>query len=252
MSALLPVPLQIDADVEAVADVRLTDRAVDQRRRLVELAQVRVPQQGAPIAVLAARTAQEAHLVELGARRHLDAERAGEDLGVELAFVFGFDPVERLGAVGDQPGEDVDAPRRALGVGERRDAGRQAQRLLQLDHVDAALFEHGAAVEAELVLLELVELLQHGLRLAGQEARPHPVGLAPQAQVDAGGLHLLRSDARLGIDLLAADQGLDLLGGQQPGLARHLDARQIVAVRRAIRVLRPEQRHHVLAHGLLA
>ena len=179
---------------------------------------------------------------------HLDAEGARENLGVQLTRIFGLHPIEGLAVVADQPGEDIDAPGRALGIGDRGDAGRQVQRLLQLDHIDAAVLEHGATVEAELVLLEVVELLQHRMRLARQKAGAHAPGLAAEPQVDAGRLDLLGGNAIRRVDLLAVAQRDDLLERQQPGLAAHFDARKIVVVGARLGDRGAEQGCHVVSH----
>ena len=76
-------------------------------------------------------------------------EGARRDLGVERAGVARLDAVELGAAVGDQPREQVEPAGRALGVGDRGDAGGQRQALEQRDEVDAALLQHRAARQVD-------------------------------------------------------------------------------------------------------
>ena len=126
------------------------------------------------------RAAAEADLVQPHPGPHQHREGARRDLGIERAGVAGLDPVELGAAVGDQPGEQVEPPGRALGVGDRRDVRRQRQPLDQRHDVDAALLEHRAAREVDPVHLEVGEPVGER-RLARQERGAHPEGARARA-----------------------------------------------------------------------
>ena len=103
--------------------------------------------------------AAQAQLHQARALAHEDAERARGDLDVEAALVAGIDAVEHRGLIGDDAGEDVEPAGGALGVGDAGDAAGERQLLHQRDDVDAALLQHCALAEIDLVHAELLDLL---------------------------------------------------------------------------------------------
>jgi len=150
-----------------------------------------------------------------------DGEREGDNLEVEAALVTVADLVEAVAAVGDDPGEDVEPARRALGVGLAPHPGRQGQALLEGDQVRPVGFEHRPlAVEVELVDHVVLQPLLDG-EAAGQEAAPDAVGHLPQAQIEAGGLDVVPGDGEAaGRDHPGVDGLHQVLAGQDAVLAR--------------------------------
>ena len=88
---------------EPVVDIGL---AVDQRRLGMQALELRVGE--------LRRAVADAQLVEPRALAHQHREGARADLGIERAAIARLDAVEGRRAVGDQPGEDVDAAGRAF------------------------------------------------------------------------------------------------------------------------------------------
>jgi hypothetical protein len=92
----------------------------------------------------------------------------------------------------------------------------QVERLEQGNDVDAAALEDGTVRDVHLVHRELVELLPDRAG-AGQETSAHPIRLGPQAQVEAGRLELVFGDRLEADDVLARDERLQVLAGQDAG-----------------------------------
>ena len=171
---------QIDREGEPAIDHR---RAVDERRLGVELVHLGI---GQPRVAGA-----EADLVEPQPRAHQHRERARTDLGIERAGMAGGHAVELGAAIGDGAGEQVEPAGGGFGVGDRLHARGQGEALHQRDEVDAALFQHRAGAELHAVHAELVEPVGDGAIAAGKERGAHAVGHRAEAQVEAGGLHLV-------------------------------------------------------------
>jgi hypothetical protein len=112
----------------------------------------------------------------------------------------------------------------------------------------APVLQHGPAIQAELVLLELVELPHDSVALAGQKTCADPEGLACEPQVDAGGLNLVGQDVDGSVDLLAGQQRLDLLRRKQARLAAYFRPRKIALALPGLEALCAEERHDVLTH----
>jgi hypothetical protein len=101
-----------------------------------------------------------------------------------------------------------------------------------------------AEIEVDDVVLQIGELVLDGACPAGQEARPHPVGLGAEAQVEARRLELPLGEVLRRPQHLAAHELADLLARQEPGFSRQLaragaaSAREIVVVAGAGRQVR--------------
>ena len=161
--------------------------------------------------------APETDLGEARPLAHDDAEGARDDLGVELALIARGHLVEGAAAVGDEAREDVEPAGGALGIGGGSDPGGEPEPLQQRHDIDAVPLQHRALGQVDLMQRELLDLVGDRRILARQEARPDPVGDGAQTQVEARRLHLSRQHVDLGPDLIVADQGADLLIGQQAG-----------------------------------
>ncbi len=170
--------------------------------------------------LLPGAAAAEADLGEARALAHDDAEGARDDLGVELALIARGHLVEGAAAVGDEAREDVEPAGGALGIGGGGDPAGKPEPLQQRHDIDAVPLQDRALGQVDLMQRELLDLLGDRRILARQEARPDPVGDGAQAQVEARRLHLSRQHVDLGPDLIVADQGADLLIGQQSGTGR--------------------------------
>ncbi len=151
----------------AMAHHRLAGGGPDQLVLLLQLAQRRV--------AAARRAAAHAKLNQPRAGAHQDAEGARRDLGIERPLIALAHPVELRPVIGDQAGEDVEPPGRALGVGDRRGALAQRQMLDQRDDVDAAALQHRAVRQVDAVHRQVLELLHHRGVGPGQEAGAHPI-----------------------------------------------------------------------------
>ena len=135
--------------------------------------------------------AAEAHLAQPRAGAHQDGEGARTDFDIERPGIAFRHLVEAAGAVADDASEDVQPPRRALGIGRGADHGRQLEAFLQRHQIDAAALEHRAARQVDFMQLERLDALGHRMAGAGQEARAHAERDIAQAQVEAGGLYLV-------------------------------------------------------------
>ena len=125
--------------------------------------------------------------------------------------------VEPVAVIGDDPGEDVNATGRALGIGLAAQPGRKVEALLQLNQVRTPRLEHGP-VAAEIDLVEDV-VLQLPLDRIGprQEAAADPQRPLAEAQVEAGRLHVgLRDVESPGVDVAGPDGPLEELARQDP------------------------------------
>ena len=162
----------------------------------------------------------EPDLQQPRALAHDDRETARRDFGVKRPLVLLGHAVELGAAVGDQSGEHVEPPDRALRAGDRREPLAEAQALDQRHDVDAAALEQRALGQVDLVHAEGVDLVAHLVALAGQEARAHPVGDRPQPEVEAGRLDLVLGNVDDRFDRALADQRADLLRRHGAGRAR--------------------------------
>ena len=130
-------------------------------------------------------------------------------------------------AVGEHPGEDVEAAGRALRVGLGADVVGQRQLLQQRHQVGAVALQHGAVAQVDLLERQPLDLLLDRRVDVGQEAAAQRPGVVAEAQVDAGGLDRLGQDPVLaraqpaGLDRPAQGlRGEDALGAVRPRLAR--------------------------------
>ncbi len=164
--------------------------------------------------------ALEAQLVQPGAGADQDGKGLGRDLDIGGAVIALAHVVEGRLVVRQQPHEDVDPAGGALRIGPRRDAGRQVQALLQLGDIDAALFQDRALGEIQLVHGHVGDAAGHRAAQPGQEARANPPAAGGQAQVEAGGLHLISVEGRRRSDGALSDQVIDGLAGENPRARR--------------------------------
>jgi hypothetical protein len=130
--------------------------------------------------------------------------------------------IEDLAVVGDKPRKHVEAPGRALRVGEGRNRLRQREVLEKLDDVDAALLEHRSVLEVDHVIVELAELVFDRTRSPRQEARADAIGFGAKAQVQARRLELPLREILRRAQHLAAHELADLLPRKKAGLPRQL------------------------------
>ena len=140
--------------------------------------------------------ALQAQLVQPRARAHQHREGLRRDLDIERPLIAGVDVVEGAAMVGQQANEDVHAAGRALRVAPRRNIARQGQPLLDLGDVDAALFQHRTLGQVQLVHGHVPETLGDATMQAWQKRGADPPGARAQAQVQAGGLHLIDVERR--------------------------------------------------------
>ena len=199
----------VDGDGDAVLDVILGQGSVDDFELFLEPVVLGVGSGG--------EAAANSELVESRAFSDQYAEGTRGDLGVHGAGVAGLDLVELDAEVGDEPGENVEAAGRALGVADGAVVGGQVHRFHEGHDVDAATFEDGAAGEVELVHRQGVDALLHGVALAREEAGADAVGLVAQPEVDAGRLDLFVVDGVGGLDGAGVDQIDEGLGWEDAG-----------------------------------
>ena len=159
----------------------------------------------------------EAQLVQPRARAHQDREGLRRDLHIDRPVIAVGHVIEGRAVIGEQADKDVHPARGALGIGPGGDAGRQGQRLLQLGDIDAALFQHRALGQVQLVHGHVLEPLDHLAAEARQEGGPDPPGADAQAQVETGGLHLVWVEGAGAGDRALGDQGVNGLAGQDSG-----------------------------------
>ncbi len=186
---------EADAEIEAFADRGL---ALDQTDIGMDLAQGPVAHAARPLVgvELLANPAAEPDLIEPRAVADLDGEGARADLGEERAGIAFLDRVEAVLTVGDQPGEHVEAPGRALRIGEAGDGRAELELLDQRHEIDAARLEHRALGQVDLVKLELGELVAHRGVRTGKEARADAVSDLAEPEIEARGLDLVGLDLR--------------------------------------------------------
>jgi hypothetical protein len=118
-------------------------------------------------------------------------------------------------AVGDDPGEDIEAPGRALRVGLGPHVVGQRQLLDQRHQVGPVTLEHGTVAQIDFLEGQpLGLLLDRGVDV-GQEGAAQGPGEIAEAQVDAGRLHGLGPDPVVaGADPLRLDRPVQLLRGE--------------------------------------
>jgi hypothetical protein len=119
--------------------------------------------------------------------------------------------------VGEQAHEHIDPAGGALGIGAGADPRGQGQGLLQFGDVDAALLEHRPLGQVELVHRHVGQALGDLAAKTRQERGPYAPGALAQAQVEAGGLHLVAIERRQGGDGAGMNQAVDGLGRQDAG-----------------------------------
>ncbi len=122
--------------------------------------------------------------------------------------------VKLFTAVGNSAGQQVQPPGRAFGIGNRLNAVGQVQRLHQLDHIDAAFFQHVAVGQINLMHLKAGQAVGNRAAMPGQKRSTHPPRPCPQTQVQARRLNLLWNDRGIGADLVRGNHGFQLLAGQ--------------------------------------
>ena len=131
---------EIDADGDALAHVGVV--RIDQPLARVQRAQgVGIEQRVA---------AAETDLRQARALAHQHRKGARRDLGIERPVIAGLDAVEAARLVGDDAGEHVEPPGRALRIGGGGDVVGQRQAFLQRHDVDAAGLQHGAVGQARI------------------------------------------------------------------------------------------------------
>ena len=178
--------------------------------------------QGAVLLVVQhARGVAKARLRQARTRARENGEGLGRYLGEERPLIRGGDGVEGARAIGDDPREHVNAPRRTLGVRGGGDPGRQGKPLQQFGHVNAAGFEHSPIRKVDLMQAQLPDAILDFHAKAGQKTRAHAPGAAAQSQIKAGRLHLPRREWRRD-DMSSRRERLDLPCGEdaaalQPG-----------------------------------
>ena len=184
-------PGEVDAEEEAIGKRQL---GLAQRLR-VEVEQRELVLQGADLGVAEAHlAARQAQLVEREAAAHLDREGARHHLQVELAAVAGADLVEAVVAIGEHPGEDVEAAGRALRVRLGAHVVGQRQLLQQRHQVGTVALQHRAVAQVDFLEGEPLDLLLDRRVDIGQEAAAQRPRMVAEAQVDAGGLDRLGQD----------------------------------------------------------
>src|SRR2546428_7102760 len=127
------------------------------------------------------------------------------------------DLVEARCRIGDDPREDVEAARRALGVRAAPHALWKRQRLEERHEIDRPALQRRARLQRhpidDQVALGEVARLESALdRLPErQEARAELIRARTEPEVEAGGLVLVVSDRPLGADPPVADGGAELM-----------------------------------------
>ena len=129
--------------------VRDDRRLIDERRSRVK--------GGERVVVKRAVAFAKPDLVQAHAGADKHAERPWADLCKKRALVAIGDAVELDALVRDRSGQEIQAPRRTFGVCGGLNTRRQVQPFGQRHHVNAALLEHGAAVEVDAVHFQLTE-----------------------------------------------------------------------------------------------
>ena len=219
---------EIDAHAEPVVEGHPRQRhrpvvvVVEQRPALVDLPQRRVGDRPVPD--------QQPQLVERGARVHAHRKGLRRDLQVEVPAVAGRDLVEAGRAIGDDPREDVEPARRALGIRASAHPGRQRQRLQQRHQVHRAALQRRALGERDPIDHQValaVQTILHGLAKR-QEAGAQLVGHGPQTKVEAGGLELIVTEGDRGRDPAIRHRRPELVIGQHAGAGHAIGRRGCV------------------------
>ena len=148
------------------------------------------------------------------ARLHLDRERARHDLQVELPVVAGGDLVEAVVAVGDHPGEDVEAAGRALRVGLGADLVGQARAPRSAAPGRAGRARASRRRAGRPSGRRAPRSSPRPSSRVGQEAAAQRPGEVAEAQVDARGLDRLQRHTPVsGRDQPLCDRLAQTLGG---------------------------------------
>ena len=118
-------------------------------------------------------------------------------------------------------------PVEAFRVGDRRDIGRKVQALHQRHDIDAALFQHRAPGQVDLVHGEGVEPLGHCGAAGREKGGTDAVSDLAETQIERGGLDLFGGHGRLGTDHAGLRHVPDRAVGQDSG---HVDPMDRVLV----------------------
>ena len=174
-----------------------------------------VENESVPVLLLGIAAA-EADLIELRPRFDPDAEASRRNLEPEFALVVERRLVERLAAVDDEPGEDVEPAGRTLRVCGAGEVRPQFEPFHQPRDIDDAFLKHRPfAGERHRLGVQALKPVANRRAAPGQEARANAVGFLADPQVEARGLELGRIDIGLRPDQLAADHGADLLPAEE-------------------------------------
>ena len=160
---------------------------------------------------------READLGQSRSGTDADRKRAGRDLGIERARIARLDGIEASCPVGDDPREDVDAPRRTLRVRRGPQVRRQVELLVERHHRDGAGLQNAANREIDLVRPLGLDPVHDAAALARQEAGTDaPCPLAEpkiKARRLENGRRIRRS--RRTRDGARREQRLDLVSGEE-------------------------------------
>jgi len=123
-----------------------------------------------------------------------DGIGAGADFQPERAVIALLNIVERIRAVSDESGENIDPPGGAFGVCAPRNTRGEAYRFHERDEIDAACFQHSAGIGQRDFMQRQARLFQHvadPTAVPRQEARPDAIGDGAEPKVEAGRLDLI-------------------------------------------------------------
>src|SRR5690606_5392574 len=109
------------------------------------------------------------------------------DFEKQLAAITRRNLIEAGGAIRDEAREHIEAPRRALRIGERADVRGQGEPFFDTGDIDAAHFENRALRQVDFMQRELCELVFNRLAGRGKEARADAEGARAQPEIEARG-----------------------------------------------------------------
>ena len=176
----------------------------------------------------------EADLVQSLPRAHQHRKGPGADFSIKRAAIPLRYAVKFCPIIGDHPCKQIQPPGRAFGICNRLNITWQCQPLLQLDHINAALFQHRAWAQINLMHFKILQALRHTAPLAGQKGCAHAPCLLPQTQIQTGWLDLPAQGGRLQGDLARVYHLGNFLAGDD---TVHGGPRQFVNIRGHLRVL---------------
>src|SRR5439155_1315897 len=134
--------------------------------------------------------AHEPELIQPRSRVDHDAERPWGNLQVQRPPVARRNALESVAVVGDEPGEDVQAPGRALRVRFSQDVGRKIQVFQQGNEVERAALENLLRREVDLADQDVAQAIEDAGGAGREKARGDLVSNWPEPQVEARGLEL--------------------------------------------------------------